>query len=84
MAPAPDDRAEQEAAAAAARSAARSEILAAIQERSDAGERLVLALAPELARFLYGYDPEPGARFVGIPMVIEPFLAPLGWQLRRL
>lgn len=78
----PDEDPEREAAAAAARAAARREILDAIARRDAANERFVLALAPELARFLYGYDPEAGARFVGVPMVIDPFLAPLGWQLR--
>ena len=72
-----------EAASAAARAAARKAILEAIEERKAANERCVLAPSPELARFLFGYDPEPGAQFVGVPMVIEPFLAPLGWQLRR-
>ena len=50
------------------------------------GERWAIALAPALARMLHdggGLGPDP--LFVGgVPMIIDPGLAPLRWELRKL
>ena len=72
---------EPEDVVSAARAGARRGILDELAQHR--GECRVLALAPELARFLYGHDPEPGSLFVGVPMVVDPSLGRYGWRLRE-
>lgn len=68
-----------ESALAASRSRDRREVLEAL-ERKQGSARLV-ALCPSLARRVFGHTPEPGARFVGVPMILDPSLPRFGFRV---
>lgn len=63
------------------RALVRREIRSTLERSAEHARRLV-ALGPALAHRLYGREPEPGIRFLGVPMKIDPGLGPFGWEVR--
>lgn len=78
-----DDGTRQQRGRHSLRASARQELVEALARVRKTDGRCVLVLAPEHARLVYGYDPEPGTKFLGLPMTVDPAIAPLRWELRR-
>jgi len=68
-----------ESALAASRARDRRLVLEALERK--AGAARIVALCPSLARRVFGHTPEPGSRFIGVPMILDPSLPRFGFRV---